>query len=151
MKIILKEDVDRLGQMGDLVEVKAGYARNFLLPKDLASLATPRSVKLFEHEKRVIAARIRKEKFAAEEEAKKISALSLVIPVKVGEEGKLFGSVSSKDIAAAMLEAGLEVDKRKILLDKPIKEAGSFQVPVKVHPSVTAELKVEVVPASDEA
>jgi len=151
MKVILKEDVDRLGQMGDLVEVKPGYARNFLLPKHLASVATTRSLKLFEHEKRVIAARIRKEKFAAEEMARKISSLLLTLPVKVGEEGKLFGSVSSKDIAAAMLEAGIEVDKRKILLEKPIKEAGSFQVPVKVHSSVSAEVKVEVVPASDEA
>ena len=150
MKIILKEDIDRLGQMGDLVEVKAGYARNFLLPKQMAAIATTRNVKLFEHEKRVIGDRVRKEKFAAEEEAKKIESLSITIPVKVGEEGKLFGSVSSKDIAEAMLDAGLEVDRRKILLDKPIKEAGSFQIPVKIHHAVSAEVKVEVVPAADE-
>ena len=151
MKLILKEDVDRLGQMGDLVEVKPGYARNFLLPKQLAAIATTRSVKLFEHEKRVISARIRKEKFAAEEKAKKIAALSLVIPVKVGEEGKLFGSVSAKDIAGAMLEAGIEIDKRKIILEKPIKEAGHFQVPVKVHHAVRTEVSVKVISASDEA
>ncbi len=150
MKIILKTDVKQLGQMGDLLEVKDGYARNFLLPKNLAALATRRNVKELEHEKRLISDKIRKEKFFAEEEAKKIAALSLTIPAKVGEEGKLFGSVSSKDVADAMSEAGLEIDKRKILLDKPIKEAGTFQIPVKIHRNVSASVKIEVVPTSDE-
>ena len=150
MKVILKSDVDQLGRMGDLVEVKAGFARNYLLPKEMAALATTKNVKLLEHEKRIIAAKIKKEKFSAEEIAKKIEALSITIPAKVGEEGKLFGSVSSKDIADAMLEAGVEVDKRKILLDKPIKEVGAFQVQIKVYREVTASVKVEVVPSTDE-
>lgn len=150
MKVILKTDVVQLGLMGDLVEVKPGYARNFLLPKSFVALATTRNVKLLEHEKRVIASKIKKEKHAAETFAKSIAALSITISAKVGEEGKLFGSVSSKDIADAIKEAGTEVDKRKILLDKPIKEAGIFQIPIKVHHNVTASVKVEVVPKTEE-
>ncbi len=148
MKIILAADVERLGLMGDLVEVADGYARNYLLPRKMAAIATLKNVKSLEHEKRVIGDRIRKEKFAAEEEAKKISALSITISVKVGEEGKLFGSVTNKDIAEAMAAEGLVVDKRLILLDKPIKEAGTFHVPVKVRHDVSGQVKVEVVPES---
>ncbi len=150
MKVILKTDVAQLGLMGDLVDVKPGYARNFLLPKAFAALATTRNVKLLEHEKRVISAKIKKEKHTAETIAQSISALSISISAKVGEEGKLFGSVSSKDIADAMKKAGTEVDKRKIQLDKPIKEAGTFQIPVKIHHDVTASLTVEVVPQTEE-
>ncbi len=146
MKLILAADVERLGLMGDLVEVADGYARNYLLPRKMAAVATLKNVKSLEHEKRVIADRIRKEKFSAEEEAKKIGALAISITVKVGEEGKLFGSVTSKDIAAAMAAQGIVVDKRLILLDKPIKEAGTFQVPVKVRHDVTAQVQVEVAP-----
>ncbi len=148
MKLILAADVERLGLMGDLVEVADGYARNYLLPRKMAAVATLKNVKSLEHEKRVIADRIRKEKFAAEEEAKKIGALAIKISVKVGEEGKLFGSVTNKDIAEAMAAEGMQVDKRLILLDKPIKEAGTFQVPVKVRHDVTGQVKVEVVPES---
>lgn len=150
MQVILKADVEQLGRMGDLVDVKAGYARNFLLPKNMAALATTKNVKLLEHEKRVIASRIKKERQSAEEASQKIAALSIAISAQVGEEGKLFGSVSSKDIADAMLEVGVEVDKRKILLDKPIKETGTFQVPVKVHHDVTSSVKVEVIPKTEE-
>lgn len=146
MKLILAADVERLGLMGDLVEVADGYARNYLLPRKMAAVATLKNVKSLEHEKRVIADRIRKEKFSAEEKAKKIGALSISIAVKVGEEGKLFGSVTSKDIAAAIAVEGIVVDKRLILLDKPIKEAGTFQVPVKVRHDVTAQVQVAVVP-----
>jgi large subunit ribosomal protein L9 len=147
MKVILKEDVDKLGRMGDLVNVADGYARNFLLPRNLAALATTKNIKSLEHEKRVIADRIKKEKMAAEEEAKKISAVSVSIPAQVGEEGKLFGSVTSKDIADAIAAQGFEIDKRKILLEKPIKEIGTFMVPVKIHHDITAQVKVEVVKA----
>ncbi len=150
MKVILKTDVELLGHMGDLVEVKPGYARNFLLPQNFAALATTKNVKLLEHEKRVIAARVKKIRHSAEEVAQKIASLSISIPAQVGEEGKLFGSISSKDIADAMLEAGVEVDKRKILLDKPIKEIGIFQVSIKVHHGVTTSVKVEVVPKVEE-
>lgn len=150
MKLILKEDVVQLGQMGDLVDVADGYARNYLLPQKKATFATTRNVKLFEHEKRVVADQVRKEKFAAEETAKKVEALSIRIPVKVGEEGKLFGSVNSKDIAEAVAAGGIEVDKRKVILDKPIKELGTFEVKIKIHNEITARVNVEVV-ATDEA
>ncbi|HEY5599986.1 MAG TPA: 50S ribosomal protein L9 [Candidatus Manganitrophaceae bacterium] len=149
MKVILKEDVDNLGRMGDLVDVADGYARNFLVPRKKAAVATTRNIKTLEHEKRVVADRIRKEKFAAEDLAKKIGALSLTIPAQVGEEGKLFGSVTSKDIAEAMAAQGIEFDKRKILLEKPIKELGISHVPVKVHHDVTAQVKVEVVKSAE--
>jgi len=145
MKLILKEDVSQLGQMGDLVDVADGYGRNYLLPQNKATFATTRNVKLFEHEKRVVAVQVRKERFSAEETAKKMEALVIRIPVKVGEEGKLFGSVTSKDIGEVVAAGGFEVDKRKILLDKPIKELGTFEVKIKIHNDITAQLKVEVV------
>lgn len=145
MKVILREDVNKLGRMGDLVNVADGYARNFLLPRNMAALATTKNIKSLEHEKRVIADRVKKEKTAAEEEAKKISAVSVSIPVQVGEEGKLFGSVTSKDIADAIAAQGFEIDKRRIQLEKPIKEIGTFMVSVKVHHDVTAQVKVEVI------
>jgi len=149
MKVILREDVDKLGRMGDLVNVADGYARNYLLPRNLAALATTKNIKELEHQKRVIADRIKKEKTAAEEEAKKIGAVSVSIPAQVGEEGKLFGSVTSKDIAEAIAAQGFAIDKRKIVLEKPIKEIGTFMVPVKVHHDVTAQVKVEVVKAEE--
>ncbi len=149
MKVILREDVDKLGRMGDLVSVADGYARNFLLPRNLAALATTKNIKSLEHEKRVIADRLKKEKMAAEEEAKKVGAISVSITVQVGEEGKLFGSVTSKDIADAIAAQGVEIDKRMIQLEKPIKEIGTFMVPVKVHHDVTAQVKVEVVKAEE--
>lgn len=151
MKLILKEDVDKLGRMGDLVNVADGYARNYLLPRNLAAVATTRNINTLEHQKRVIADRIKKEKMAAEEEAKKIGAISVSIQAQVGEEGKLFGSVTSKDIAEAVAAQGFEIDKKKIVLEKPIKEVGSFTVPVKIHHDVTAQIKVEVVKAAEEA
>lgn len=150
MKVILAADVDRLGQMGDLIDVANGYARNFLLPKKLAAMATVKNVKILEHEKRLIADQIRKQKHSAEDTAKKIGELSLTIGAKVGEEGKLFGSIASKEIVDALAKEGVEIDKRKILLEKPIKEMGSYQVPVKIHHDVTAQVKVEVVPKTEE-
>lgn len=150
MKVILREDVDKLGRMGDLVNVADGYARNFLLPRNLAALATTKNIKALEHEKRVIADRIKKEKMAAEDEAKKISAVSVSIPAQVGEEGKLFGSVTSKDIAEAIAAQGFAIDKKKIVLERPIKEIGTFMVPIKIHHDVTAQVKVEVIKAEEE-
>jgi large subunit ribosomal protein L9 len=147
MKVILKEDVESLGRMGELVDVADGYARNFLVPRKKAAIATTKNVKALEHEKRVIGDRMKKEKLSAEEEAKKVGAISLTIPAQVGEEGKLFGSVTSKDIAEAMAAQGVEIDKKNILLEKPIKELGVFHVPVKMGHDVTAQIKVEVVKA----
>jgi large subunit ribosomal protein L9 len=150
MKVILKENVDRLGRMGDLVNVSDGYARNFLLPQKLAVMATEKNVKVLEHEKRLIGERQRKEQKAAEELAQRIRQLTVTIPVQAGEEDpeqgtRIFGSVTIKDIVEALAKQEISVDKRVVQLEKPIKELGSFKVPIKLHPDVTAELQVSVV------
>jgi len=144
MKLILKETVDRLGKMGEIVDVANGYARNYLLPKGLGLLTTPRNVKELEHLKKVVEDKIKKEKRQVEDIAQKIAALAVTIPVQVGEEGQLFGSVSVRDIADAILAQGIEVDRRSIVLEKPIKELGSFYVPIKMAHDITAQVKVEV-------
>ncbi len=148
MKVILKENIDKLGRMGDLVEVSNGYARNYLIPKKLAVAATDRNVKAQEHEKRLIAEKQKKERKAAEELAQRIRQTSITIPVQTGEEqegNKIFGSVTNKDIVEALAKEGVTVDKHDVLLEKPIKELGKFMVPIKLHPDVTAEVEVSVV------
>lgn len=144
MQVILREDVDNLGKIGDLVKVKPGYARNFLVPKKKAIEATPKNLKAMEHAKKMVADRMRTLKKAAAADAENIKALSLVIKAKVGEEGKLFGSVTTMDIAEAAAARGVQIDKRKILLEEPIKRVGDFTVAVKLHADVTADLKVTV-------
>jgi len=148
MKVILKEDIEHLGRMGDLVEVKDGFARNYLLPKEKAFEATLNNIRVLEHQKRLINDKIRKEKKDAEELAKKISDFSVSIAVQVGEEDKLFGSVTSKDIAEALAAQGLTVDRKQILLEKPLKELGEFAVPIKVQHEVHAQIKVSVIKAA---
>ncbi len=148
MKVILKENVGKLGRMGDLVEVSNGYARNYLIPKKLATAATDRNVKALEHEKRLIAEKQKKERKAAEELAQRIRQTSITIPVQTGEEqegSKIFGSVTNKDIVESLAKEGVTVDKHDVLLEKPIKELGKFMVPIKLHPNVTAEVEVSVV------
>lgn len=150
MKVILKENVDSLGRMGDLVDVASGYARNYLIPRKLAIAATDQSVKTLEHEKRLIEERRRKERKAAQELAERMRQTSITIPVQAGEEEspegpKMFGSVTSKDIVEALAKEGLSVDKRNVLLEKPIKELGNFSVSIRVYPEVTTEVKVSVV------
>ncbi|MGO9612206.1 MAG: 50S ribosomal protein L9 [Dissulfurispiraceae bacterium] len=145
MKIILKTDVKDLGAMGEVVTVKEGYARNFLLPKGLATEANLKNVKVLEHEKRKIQALAKKVKMSSESLASRISALSLVISAKSGEEEKLFGSVTAMDIAEALKKEGLEIDRKKIILDEPIKRLGSYTVNVKIHHEITAQLAVQVV------
>lgn len=149
MKVILREDVDHLGKMGDLVEVSPGHARNFLLPYKKAAVATKDGIKALEHEKRMIEARIKKQRSESEGLAKRIADTPITIPVQVGEAGKLFGSVTVKDIAEAMSGAGVELDKKKILLDHPIKELGGFEVPVKLPHDVRALIRVSVVPSEE--
>jgi large subunit ribosomal protein L9 len=145
MKVFLKEDVKSLGKIGEVVTVSDGYARNFLLPKKLAVEANTKNIKEFEHHKRVLqerAARIRAEfKTLAE----KLSALSLTIKAKAGEEEKLFGSVTNMDIAEALKEAGHDIDKKKIVLDEPIKRLGEYTVEVKIDAEISAQVKVNVV------
>jgi large subunit ribosomal protein L9 len=147
MKVILKEDVETLGRMGDLVTVSDGYARNFLIPKKKAVEATTKSVKALEHEKRLIADQARKIKKEFEAVAERINGAAITISVQVGEEGKLFGSVTNKDIAEALSKEGIEIDKRKIQLDDPLKEIGTFTIPVHVYHDVKAHVKLTLTQA----
>jgi large subunit ribosomal protein L9 len=145
MKVILQENVDGVGHVGDLLDVSAGFARNFLLPRKKALEANPRNVRALEHAKRVTAEKARKEKLEFEALAKKLSAVSLTFTVQAGKEDKLFGSVTSKDLAEALAEKGFEVDRKKIQLSQPIKELGTSTVPVKLHRDVTATISVQVI------
>lgn len=145
MKVILREDVDHVGKMGDLVNVKDGYARNYLLPRDMAAPATERNLRALEHQKRLIEAKRKKERAAAEELVKRLTAIPLTFPMQAGEDDKLFGSVTSKDIAEALAEKDFIVDRRKIVLDKPIKALGTFTVSIKLSSDVTGDVSVSVV------
>lgn len=145
MKVILQENVEGVGLLGDLLDVSDGFARNYLLPRRKALEASTRNVKAVEHDKRVVAEKARKEKLEIEQVAKKISAVSLTVTAQVGKDDKLFGSVTAKDIAEGLAAQGLEVDRRKIQLTQPIKELGTFTVPVKLHRDVTASVSLQVV------
>jgi len=145
MKVILTEDVAHLGSAGDMLKVKDGFARNYLIPKTMAVIATTENVKHLEHQKRQIQAKLSKLKKDSESLAQRIENISCTIARAAGEEDKLFGSVTSADIYAGLKNEGIEVDKKKILLDEPIKSLGIFSVPIKVHSEVTANLKVWVV------
>jgi large subunit ribosomal protein L9 len=144
MKIILREDVRDLGHSGDMVTVKDGYARNYLLPKKLAVVASNKNVRQLEHEKAVIEARSAKLRASAEEEAKKINSVQVTIARKVGEQDKLYGSVTALDIAEAMAAKGVEIDRRDLSLPEPIKSLGSYEVELRLHRDVVAKVKVEV-------
>jgi large subunit ribosomal protein L9 len=150
MKLILKEDVENLGEIGAIVDVAKGYGRNYLIPRNLAVEANPRNIKEFEHQKKNILAKVKKLRATAEDIAEKISAITVSLEAQAGEEDKLFGSVTSKDIAEAISQKGVEVDKRKIVLDEPIKRLGEYEVTVKVQQDVTATVKVEVKKAAAE-
>lgn len=145
MKVILKEDIPRLGRMGDTVEVAAGYGRNYLIPQGKAVLATSRNMKSLTHEHRLIQRRAQSIREDAEGLAERVSGMTLTLIRKVVEEDKLYGSVSVSDIAQALEEAGLTVERKQIKLPEPIKILGDHQVPIKVHADVTAELTVQVV------
>ncbi len=146
MEVILREDVQSLGKAGTLVRVKPGYARNFLLPRGLAFEATEGNKKRIEAEAKARATRAGAEKAAAEEQGAKLGALTLTLTGKAGEEGKLFGSITAQDIAAALTAEGHAIDKRKLELEHPIKTLGFHTVSVRLHPEVHAELKVNIVP-----
>jgi len=146
MKVILREDIENLGKSGDLVTVKDGFGRNYLLPRKKAVLASEQNLRQLEHEKGVITARNAKLKGAAEEQAKKIGAIKVTIKRKVGEQDKLFGSVTALDIAEAVAAQGQNVDRRAIHLPEPIKSTGNFEVELRLHREVVAKIKVEVAP-----
>ncbi len=150
MKIILKEDVKDLGTMGTVINVANGYGRNYLIPKNLAVEANPKNIKQLEHEKNIILAKAKKIRKSAEDAAEDLSKLSISIEAKSGEEDKLFGSVTTKDIAEEIAKQGIDVEKRKIVLEEPIKRLGSYDVTVKVHHDVTATVKLEVKKAGAE-
>jgi large subunit ribosomal protein L9 len=146
IQVILQSDVEKLGKSGELVKVRPGYARNFLLPRQLAVPATTAQVNRLNHEKAVALAKAEKAKAGARELAEKINKLSVKIARSVGEEDKLFGSVSAKDIELAVKAAGIaDFDRKKMHLPEPLKTLGTFEVPVKLMTDVTATLKVEVV------
>lgn len=145
MKVILKEDIPKLGRMGETVQVASGYGRNYLIPQGKAILATTSNLKALEHERSLIQRKAGVAREAAEGLAEKISGLSLSLTRKVVEEDKLYGSVSVSDISQALEEAGVVVERKVIRLDEPIKTLGEFQVPIKIHADVTAELTVQVI------
>jgi large subunit ribosomal protein L9 len=145
MDIILREDFESLGQAGEVVSVKDGYARNFLIPKGIAYLANEANKKRYENDVKQQAWRLNRDKKIAEDLAVKLENVSCTISVQVGEEDKMFGSVTSQNIAEALATQGYEVDKRKILLEDPIKSLGIYSVPIKLHSDVEATVKVWVV------
>ena len=147
MRLILTEDVPSLGNAGEIVNVKNGFGRNFLLPQNKALIADTKSVKALEHAKFLADHKLKKLKGEVQVLAEKLSALTITLAHKVGEGDKLFGSVTTIEIEKSLKEKGFTIDRKKILLDKPIKELGEFKVPVKLHPEVTTDLKVEVVKA----
>ncbi len=148
VQVILREDVASLGNAGELVRVKPGFARNFLIPQGKAIAATEASKRELEHQKRVIAEKVRRERELLDAERKKYDGVAVEIAAQAGEEGKLFGSVTAAQIAETLAERGLEIDRRRIDLAEPIKSLGEHDVVVRLHRDVTATLKVKVIPAA---
>lgn len=146
MKIILKKTIDNLGQEGDIVNVKPGYARNYLFPKGFAVPANKENMARLEREKAAIAARLEEEKKAAQSLAGKLEGKTIEIARRVGDENRLFGSVTSSDIAEKLDEAGITVGRKAILLAEPIKAIGEIKVAVKVGYQMTTDIIVQVVP-----
>ena len=144
-QVLLREDIDNLGARGEIVRVKAGYARNYLLPRNLAVEATTSNVKQIEGERAALMKREAKERTSAEGQADQLRKLTLKFERKVGEAGVLYGSVTSMDIAHALEEQGYQIDRRKISLREPLKRFGNYTVPVRLHREVTVDLPVSVV------
>jgi large subunit ribosomal protein L9 len=144
MKVILTKDLDNLGRAGALVDVKPGYGRNYLLPRNLAVLATAKNIRQLEHQKSGILARASKEKQNMTAMAQKLSAIEVKFTRKVGEQNKLFGSVTSKDVHEQLAAQGYQIERRQVHLPDPIKDLGPHEVEVKLHAEVTAKVKVTV-------
>lgn len=144
MKVILRQDVEKLGQAGDVVTVAPGYGRNFLIPRQIAVEATPGNLKIVEIERRANARRDQREKVAAGLVAKELEKLVVTIQRKAGEGGTLYGSVTSLDIADFLITHKIDIDKRKIQLDEPIKSIGEYHVSIRLHREVTVPIKVVV-------
>jgi large subunit ribosomal protein L9 len=145
MEVILREHVDNLGRRGDVVKVAAGYARNYLLPRKLALAVTDNNKRQIEREKKAGEARDMEERGQAEGVAQRLGQLEIEVARRVGENDTLYGSVTSADIAQALLAKGFEIDKRKVQLPEPLKALGESTIPVKIHRDVTAQIKVRVI------
>jgi large subunit ribosomal protein L9 len=148
MEVILKEDVANLGKIGEVVRVRDGYARNYLLPRGLVLVASKKNLKTFEHQKKIVADQKQKIVRQAETVSNQLATVAVVIPMKVGEEGRLFGSVTTMQIEKALKTKGVNVERRKIHLNEPIKMVGDYEVPIRLSADVTVPLKVSVVPES---
>jgi large subunit ribosomal protein L9 len=145
MKVILKENVESLGKAGDAVKVADGYARNYLIPKGLAVEASSWSLKALEHEKKRIMKKIESEKKKAELIVETLRGVTCTLYRRAGEQDKLFGSVTTKDIEKSLIEQGIEIDRKMIILEEPVRSLGEFPVKIKLQPGVTAEIKITVV------
>ncbi|MGE5679711.1 MAG: 50S ribosomal protein L9 [Bacillota bacterium] len=145
MKVILRKNFEQLGQIGDIVDVKDGFARNFLIPRNIAFAAQKGNMRALEEEKKQLAKKKVKELQAAEKLAGELEKISVTIPVKVGEEDKIFGTVTTQMIADSIKEKGYDIDKRRIDIVEPIKSLGIYSVNIKLHPTVTAVVKTWVV------
>jgi large subunit ribosomal protein L9 len=147
MKVILKENVENLGHIGDIVKVAPGYARNYLVPKGFAIEATEKNAKALEHAKRQLEYKKNRVLEAAKQLAAKIEGISLSLAHNAGADDKLFGAVTNMELAEQLKAQGVEIDRKKIVLDEPIKHLGDFTAAVKIHPEVTATLKISVTKA----
>ena len=145
MKVILKQNIDDLGKIGEIVIVSDGFARNYLIPKGLAAEASSRTIHSLEHEKKKLLQKAEKEKHHAQALLDKLAGVNCVIARRVGEQDKLFGSVNTKDIESALKEQGLEIDRKDIVMDEPIKALGEFPVKIKLGAGLSTEIKVHVV------
>jgi large subunit ribosomal protein L9 len=149
VQVILRDDVANLGKIGDVVRVKPGYARNFLIPRGLAVDANPKNLRVLEHQKRVIAAKAEREHKSAEAVAHRVEGIKLTVRARAGEEGRLFGSVTNMDIERLLAEKGVQVDRRRIVLDEPIKQLGTYTITVQVGRAVRAAVELTVEPEPD--
>jgi large subunit ribosomal protein L9 len=145
VEVILKEDVANVGKIGEVVRVRDGYARNYLLPRGLVMIANKKNLKMFEHQKKMIGDQKQKIMRQAEAVSEQLSGVTVTIPMRAGEEGKLFGSVTNIHIEKALKAQGLNVDRRKIHLEEPIKTLGEFEVPVRLTADISVPIKVAVV------
>ena len=148
VQLILRDDVPNLGKIGDVVRVKPGYARNYLLPRGLAVEASPKNLRVLEHQKRVIAAKADREHKSAEASAKRLDGLQITVRARAGEEGRLFGSVTNMDVERLLADKGFQVERRRIVLDEPIKQLGTYPITVQIGRAVraTVQLTVEAEP-----
>jgi len=144
-RVILRKEVENLGEVGDVVEVKDGYALNYLIPRGLALHATASTVRATQHEQRIREAQVQAARRTAQEAAGKFQGVEVEIPMKAGEDGRLFGSVTNRQVEEALAAQGLEVNRRRILLEEPIRRVGEYEVPIRLHAEVKAGIRVRVV------